>query len=198
MPFPWIPWVRLPLLEFRKFRLPCFDYIAIYVFGNGSQDGPVGKYWFSRFFLGIPTIHLQKMSWIVSWWPFASWKKAFLFPSTTGWLYLYSCEGQQLVKSGSLVENQSEYDYALPRNWVSLWITDSLRKYFVIKNSTHLRVRVFRCVCQHFRLGCCCYERKHTLNVGLSKFGGSGSAAISVLGCPVWFPWFEPWSCGVF
>lgn len=63
-----------------------------------------------------------------------------ILESTTGWLYLYSCEGQQLVKSGSLVENQSEYDYALPRNWVSLWITDSLRKYFVIKKSTNLRV----------------------------------------------------------
>lgn len=54
MPFPWIPWVRLPLLEFRKLRLPCFDYIAICVWDAQRLPG-----WSSR---------------IVSWWPFASWK----------------------------------------------------------------------------------------------------------------------------
>ena len=115
----------------------------------------VGKY---RFFIGIPysvTRNVMDRFMVI----FCILEKGFLIP--TGWLYLYSCEGQQLVKSGSLV--------ALPGNWVSLWITkppEILRDQKLHKFASQ---RVFRCLCQHFRLGCCFYERKHTLNVGRNQ-----------------------------
>ena len=92
------------------------------------------------------------------------------------------------MKSGSLV--------ALPRNWVSLWITDSLRKYFVIKNSTNLRVSesfdVFAIISDWGVV----FTKENIRKLAGLKIWGSGSPAIRVLGCPVWFPWF-PWSCGV-
>ena len=47
-----------------------------------------------------------------------------------------------------------------------------------------------------FQIGVCLREKTYFKRWPL-KIWGFRKPAIRVLGCPVWFPWFEAWSCGV-